>query len=238
MSIKYTLNKNNLTGVGYSGKIISTDTITLTQLIEMIIVQGNTVAKSDILAVFAELETLVGQFLKLGFRVNLDGFCSMYPRIKGNFTSSSDAFEAARHELLVGASIGKNLSAVVKENDVIIEKVDTITNRPLIKDYYDIASATENVIYTGGNIGQLNGKRLSFDQTQPDEGVFFIDSLDENESIQATSYQHNAGTRLVFLIPITPLTSGEGYVEVRTRMGVTGGPLRKFNLEEVKLTSA
>ena len=57
-------------------------------------------------------------------------------------------------------------------------------------------------------VSQLSGDGVEGDAT-----------LDGNEEIQVVDYHSATQGKIIFLIPTTPLTSGEGYVEIRSRMG-------------------
>ena len=157
-----------------------------------------------------------------GYRVNFGDLCSIYPKIKANFQTVDDAFDSSIHTISVGASPSSELRNYMQEN-VTPEKIEAPVNVPNIISVTDAASASIDTNVTAGHIVTLNGHRLSFDNLQADEGVFMVDSVDNTETVAMTEYAKATAGTVVFNAASTPLTSAEGYLELRSRMGKPAG---------------
>jgi len=217
MTISYSLFENNLTSDpgDYAAQIKVTDSVDLEAIADRMIDQGSTVTKADILAVLEDVIKATEGYLLEGYRVNFGGLCDLYPRLRGIFNGITDNYDPARHKIDVGASPGARVRKAIRDN-ASVTKVETIKPIPALNEYVDLATGETNSTITAGNIGTINGHRLKFDATQPDEGVFIIDTA--GPSNHAVAIQKNKPGQLVFLVPVLgPGTSF--YLEVRARFG-------------------
>ncbi len=80
-----------------------------------------------------------------------------------------------------------------------------------------------------GGIGELAGSRLKYDDTQADEGVYFVATAGGETKV--TIVQKNKPAELVFSIPAT-LVPGTYNIEVRARIA-GGTELRIGRLDPV-----
>jgi len=228
MSISYTLRKNHLgTTDGYFATFASKGTITLDELATILVAGGSTTAKSDILAVFEDVGRLSGDFLNLGNRVEITGLCSFYPRFQGNFPELDTPYDSAIHKKGVGATPSTRIKRSIKES--LVEQVSPGYNEPRILRYTDVKTGVKDTQFTLGNMGVIKGEHLAFDNAAPDEGIFLIDSVDDSETIKIETVQKNSPSELVFMIQSSAvLTSGEGFITVRSRVGKPNGLLLNY----------
>ena len=116
----------------------------------------------------------------------------------------------------MGANPGNRIRSAFREN-ASVSRVESVLPSPSILTYTDLAESEVNTALTPGNIGVIDGYRLSFDPDMADEGVFFIDTTDASE-YQVTDIQKNKPSQLVFLVPEI-LAGSELNLEVRSRFG-------------------
>lgn len=219
MPIKYALFENHITSDpdDYSATVQVTSSADGADLVRDIMDQGSTVSEPDVLAVTAALKLACRRRLEEGQRVNYFGMMDFFPRIKGVFNGPNDTFDPARHQIDVGANPGTELRDEVRAA-ATVQKVEAIKPAPNPIEYRDVASDTSNDVLTPGNIGEVSGSRLKYDQAQADEGVYIIAVTGGEGDVKVAQMQKNKPGQLVFLVP-SSLVNGTYYLEVRARMG-------------------
>jgi len=218
MTIKYTLEPNRLTPDpnDFKARVRQTGSIDLDGLAQRIVEQGTTVTLPDVLAVLENTIQAAESFLLQGYRINLGGLCELFARLRGRFAGIDDSFDPARHRVTLGANAGERINRTFRQS-AAVQKLESITPAPALLTFVDEASGGINSSFTSANIGTINGHRLSFDESQADEGIYFVDTADGTE-YKATLVQKNKPGQLVFLNPtIAPGTTVE--LEVRSRFG-------------------
>ena len=230
MTIRYALFENHLTSdpADYAAIVKPAGSADTEAIIDRIVQQGSTVTRADIAAVMEDLIAASESLLLEGFRINLGGLCELYVSLKGVFNGAADTFDPARHRLEAGASAGSRLRARIAA-DGTVAKDETILPAPSPIEYVDLGSGETNTTITCGNIGTLNGHRLSFNPAAADEGIWLIH--DGGTEIQITAVQKNKPAQLVFLIPSGIPPVGSYFFEVRKRFGDGDSALRTGRLE-------
>ena len=230
-SIYYNVRPNLLTAdpLDYMGTIQILKSVGFEELATRISKMGSTVTRTDILAVFEDLVTLSKDLLVEGYRINMGDLCHLYPKIKGTFVGQTDVFDLARHKVEFGARVPEKTKKLMRP-EVMMEKKEVVQRAPNIEAFTDGDSGSINATMTMGNVGLVVGKRFSFDATQADEGLYIVDSADSAEAVKVTSFSEKLPSKLNFLIPNTPLTSGEGFFELRSRMGIEGSVVKTNTL--------
>ncbi len=228
MAINYALYENHITTDpdDYAAQVELTASADLEGVADRMIEQGSTVTKPDILAVLEDLITATESFLLEGYRVNMGGLFEMFPRIKGVFNGITDTFDPSRHYVDIGANPGSRVRKDVRDGATVV-KQETILPAPAPLEYVDLGSGETNGTVTPGNIGTVNGHRLKYDDTQADEGIWFV--LDGGGETKVTGVQKNKPGQLVFLVP--SLAAGFYHLEVRVQFS-KDGPVRTGRLEE------
>jgi len=235
--MKYTLYKSQLPAANgaYHGRIHHQGTIDLLHLAKQIAEGGSTVTESDLVASLLEIVKVIKIYLSLGYNIEFGTLCNFKPRMSGTFTNEGDVFDHLRHKVYAGAVMHKDIKD--KLNVQTMEKLDRLNTNPVIHTYLDSGTGLENDTFTGGQAGSISGRRLRFDGNAIDEGVFMVDSLDPSEAVRITSILENNPGKVIFTVPTTPLTSGEGFLELRSRLGDPAGNVAINRLAD-KMTSA
>ena len=140
-----------------------------------------------------------------------------------------DGFDPIRHTVSCKCAADSGMRNAITKNGQM-EKVMTAIVKPQLFTLTDSDTATSNTQFTGGNIASVTGHLLSYDADEADEGLFFVDAVDIAEEIPVTNYSIVKPSVISFLIPSIPLTSGEGYLEIRTRIGKPGDDLFTYRL--------
>lgn len=228
MPINYALFENHLTTdpTDYTAQVKITSSVDLDGIVQRILDQGSTVTRPDILAVLEDAIKASESILLEGSRLNFGGLVDLYPRIRGVFNGLTDSYDPARHSVEVGATSGSRVRKTVREQ-AQVHKQETIKPSPAPIEYLDVNSGQINTTYTPNGIGQISGHRLKFDETQADEGIFFIADGDSTVT-KVSIVQKNKPGQLVFMVPA--LTGDDYWVEVRARLQ-GGTELRKGRLD-------
>ena len=230
MTIDYALYKNKLTEDPnlYAAKTLITQSAGLETIADRIVEQNSVVCRTDCLAVLESAVSAVQSLLLEGYRVNFGGLFDLFPKIKGKFDSMADRYDPSRHQLDLAAAPGSRVRKYFRDN-ATAEKLDTVLPTPLVLEYDDLASGTKNTTVTLGTIGTIRGSRLSFNEEDATEGIFFISTSSGTEE-KVTAIQKNKPSELIFQIPAT--LPGTMYLEVRKHF-TEGGDLRSGRLPYV-----
>ena len=220
MSITFSLfeNKMNPANKFWSARVDAAGSIDLDALANEIVNMGTTVRKADVLAVLENACQAIESNLIKGFRITMGGVVDIYTSISGKFDGPNDAFDPARNAVEVCANAGSRVRKAVRES-ASVEKQDLPFRLPKPTEYIDNETGTTNDQVTSGGIGEVQGSFLHYDDTQADEGIFFVSS--GGTATKVTSVQTNSPSKLIFLVP----TLGEVTytLEVRARMNKTEG---------------
>lgn len=230
MPINYALFENNVTAdpADFMAVVQIAGSWDLAIIADKIVARGSTVGKADVLAVLTDAVSVCEEGVSESNRVNFGGLVQLFPRVKGVFTGATDTFDPARHQIDVGANPGSELRDGVRAN-ATVNKVEAIKPSPSPIEYRDVNSDTTNDQVTVGGIGQLTGSRLKYDDTQADEGIYFVATAGGETKV--TVVQKNKPSQAVFIIPAT-LIAGTYNIEVRARVG-GGTELRIGRLDPV-----
>jgi hypothetical protein len=177
-------------------------------VIDLMIGRGSTVTKAEALSVLEEYASAIVQLLKEGYSINTPIF-NLSPSIKGVFTSADQSFTPSVHSVKINIAPGARLREVGPM--VSVEKVKGASPQPTPEYLDDLGSGTRNEMLTVGNIAQLKGSRLKFDETDPAQGIFLIDA--SRGETQVKTIARNKPAQVDFLVP--PLAPGEYQLEVR-----------------------
>ena len=231
MPIHYALFENNLTSdpSDFAAIVQTVASADLDAVVERMVERGSTTTRADILAVLEDAIGTCESMLLDGMRVNFGGLIELFPRVRGVFTGVTDTFDPARHSLDVGANPGIRVRTTVRDKASVV-KDEAVKPAPNPIEYRDVGSDTTNDQLTPGNIGQLSGSRLKYDEAAADEGVYFVATPGGGDT-KVTTLQRNKPAQVVFLVP-AGLAPGNYNVEVRARI-VGGTQLRTGRLDAV-----
>lgn len=224
MSIQYFLLDNKLTPdpKDQRAMVASNGTRTMDDVINEAMKRGTLVTRTDMIAVTQLLFEIMTDFAAEGYTLNTP-LVNMKPTIKGVFASVVSTFNAAEHELKPSITPGLLLREKFKK--ATVEKIETSQNKPLPIELHDQKSDARNDEITPAGVGVLLGSRLSFDASDPDQGVFFIDATGTATAV--SEFVKTKPAEVIFLIP-AGLATGIYTLELRSKMG--GNTLRKGNL--------
>ncbi len=153
--------------------------------------------------------------LRDGFTIVTDD-TNLRVDIAGVFNGKDDVFDPTRHQLRVNPRIGKGFTGVLR--DVTPVKISEVSDhsKPSPTDFVDMKSVTVNATITPGGIGRIKGMRLSFDEANAEQGIFFINQATKAET-RVTVIAHNKPGQLIFGIPET-LEKGDYEIAVRSNI--------------------
>jgi len=236
MPINYALFENNLTSDpnDFMARIEDAGSANLPEIVQQMLDQGSTTTSADIYAVLEDVFKAVEALLLLGYRVNLGDVAQFYDRMQGVFDGPNDKFDPSRHKLDVGVSPGQRLRDAIREHGKV-KKDEAIIPTPDLIQFQDLISHTHNIEFRPGGVGTIIGHRLQHDETQADEGIFFIDSLSGVQT-KVALIQKNMPAELIFVIPDTLVGPPPYYLEVRARLN-GGAQLRTGRLDATLVVS-
>ncbi|MCB0165580.1 MAG: DUF4469 domain-containing protein [Anaerolineae bacterium] len=166
----------------------------------------------------AALQAVLTEYIKAVINLLLQGYTVSTPignirlSIKGGFNSKTDTFDTNRHTLEVNIYPNAGLREAV-QSGAEMQKVESHTPEPNLDEFTNVNTNDIDSIVTPGGMGQVRGRRLKFDATDPNQGVFFINGTET----RVTVVGKNTATELMFLIPT--LDPGQYALEVRSTFG-------------------
>jgi hypothetical protein len=113
----------------------------------------------------------------------------------------------------VRARIGSLLTNSLAKVNII--KVESKDKGPRLTNVLDHRSKTSNELLTPGGAVQLEGRRLNFDESDPEQGVFLINTVSQ-VAVRIELVMHNKPSLIWFEVPQT-LPPGTYHLEVRTK---------------------
>jgi len=210
MKLRYYLLDNPMTPDPNDCRAQITDyeVVTEKDLLEYITRQGSGITMSAAKANYEEIIGAHAYYLRQGVGVNTE-FLNIRPVTQGVFRDENDKFDSNRHQLKYKTRLGRRYNHI--SEDVKMEKVSPVINAPLLTTFEDIASGTINDTLTPGGVATLAGLRLNFNQDDPQQGIFLIDSAKTEH--RAERILTHTGKQVVFMIP-ADLPSDEYVLEV------------------------
>lgn len=229
MNIPYYLKNLYITGNNSDkvGRVEIRSTLDEDAICSEMLKRGTGLTKQEIIGVVDLYSEVISDQVQSGLAVNTR-LANFRPVIKGVFTSATDPFDPERNYF--HASISEGVLLRKKMREAVGERQTATTPKPIIIEFYDHGSATTDQKLTPGNIGEINGENLKFDQANSSEGIFFINQGDETETRVQTLSVHTEG-RLMFLVP-SELSPGEHALEVR-RIYTSPSDIRIDQLTEI-----
>lgn len=229
MTIEYTLveNKLNTSEGKYRAVVQPKDTIDLTGIIDRMVRRGSTLMREDAMAVQEAFYDTILQVLQEGYNVTTPT-ANYRASIKGVFDGPDDSFDPSRHKLEVRVNPGLAVRPSLEKVPVV--KTEHTTPLPHPQVFHDHMSNLDNSVVTPGSGAKIKGYRLKFDQTDPEQGVFFVSA-----SGVETRVEQVLSIRPSEVIIILPALPADMYrLEVR---GMFGKTVRAGSLTQ-KLTVA
>lgn len=110
--------------------------------------------------------------------------------------------------------------------------VDVISKRPIVMEFTDFTTESNNSRLSPGGIGRVKGLHLSFSKEDPQQGLFLVSEALMVNEIRAAVYSLLLPSELHFQLPAAP--PGRYWLEVRTRL-VPDEKLQVGRLQELLL---
>jgi len=214
MSIEYSLVENKLgTNEGsYRAMVQPKGTIDLDGVIDRMARRGSTLMREDAMANQEAYFDTVIQLLREGYNVTTPT-ANYSASIKGVFDGPDDAFDPARHKLEVRVNPGSGLRPVLEK--AAVSKLEPTTPIPNLTLFHDHESDSNNLKATPGGGAKIKGYRLKFDQSDPEQGIFFVAPGDvETRVSRVLSIRPS---EVVFILPELPANTYR--LEVRAAFG-------------------
>lgn len=214
MPLRYGLIENKLTADPDDYMAVTQDnqTFSMDQIVDRMISRGSTVTKAEALGVMEELGLAIEDILKEGNNINTSLF-GIYPSISGVFNGSSDGFDNKRHAVRINITAGSRLNRIL--DAIQVQKVNVTSPAPVIEKFINLKSKAVNESFSPGQIAAVTGLLLKFDESDPDQGIFFISN--ENVETKVTNVSKNKPSELLFFVPDS-LTTGSYQIEVRAKL--------------------
>jgi hypothetical protein len=143
--------------------------------------------------------------------------------IKGSFDSEEDIVTDGRHKVRVTMTPTQSFQETI-ENKAQVEKKEQIVPRPNLLGYRNLTDSAPEDQLTPGGLARLSGHRLSFDHSDPTQGIFLVPVANgaplppDSEPVRVSTLGRNSGRELIFLVP-ADLTAGHYDLEVRALFG-------------------
>lgn len=198
MPLKYSLYPNPVKkgDPTYRALVKKRNTFDMEAILDNMESYRSSISRADAVGALELFFTAVENILLDGGVVSLPLFkaqCS----ISGNFRDGADRFNHKRHAVNITMKPGKRLKDIAKS--VKPEKTGNNVPVPQITTFTDMTSGTKNSKLTPGGPAIIKGKHLSFDISDPLQGIFLIS--EKNPLIKAETIHVNTFSQLVFIIP-------------------------------------
>lgn len=227
MSLQYYLVPNRMTSEpdDYMAVSVNSETYELDDVFELMTRKGSTLREAEAMANFHEMMGTIMDLLKQGHAVNTP-LMRFSTAVAGPFTGDQDRFDPNRHTVRIHANPGTELREIA--GDIEVEKVAARTRQPVLMHYHDNQTETEDSIITPLRGGRITGSLLKFDEDDPQQGVFFINTADDTETRVEGRLLKNKPGELIFNNPDLP--AGTYSVQVRSQVpdttSVSSGTLK------------
>jgi hypothetical protein len=129
------------------------------------------------------------------------------------FVNDDDSFDPSRHSINLRITLGERLRGIAE--GIRVEKIPAVRNVPSLTHFEDVHSKTQDDVMTPGKTGKIIGTNLKFDETEMEQGIFFIKTNDGSATRVSENLARNKPRELIFNIP-SALAPGSYRLEVRS----------------------
>ena len=185
--------------------------LTKDEIIERIVKRGNTLTRTDLLAAINAYEEEIGYITEEGNTVNTPLFNTSLS-ISGVFKNADDSFDPKRHTIKVNVGAGTFLKEAASK--IKLTKVQSTASLPIITSVKDTLSSEGSEAFSvkAGSVIEIAGAKLKFDQTDEEQGIFFVGS----DTVRLTKIVEAKPSRVIAVLP-PDTAKGEYTVEIRTK---------------------
>lgn len=213
MALQYYLIPNHMTPDPDDHMAVSINPVsyTIEDVYDHMTREGSTITTAEALAAFEEVMQGIINLVQQGHSV-VTPLANISPSISGVFKSDEDTFDPSRHKVGINVTPGLRLRDTASE--IPTEKVASREREPAPIHYYDNASETQDEIVTPDGGARITGSLLKFDETDANQGIFFVNTADGTETRVESSMLRNKPGELIFINPNLP--AGNYRLEVRS----------------------
>lgn len=212
MPLKYALYENHREPGTYIAKVELEGTMTLDDIIDVMISRNPALTREKIHAILDAYRTALMRRLQEGYSVSTP-LGDIHPPAQHDAYGVDDPFSAGRPPQPVTITPGPWLEEIEAEIELVRVSPDNPTPDP--EDFEDVMSETCNAIATPGGLVRLLGSRLKHDPDDAAQGVFFDDG--QGTVTRVEKVMQNERAALLFMVPPT-LASGSYAVHVQARI--------------------
>jgi hypothetical protein len=210
--LDYTLHSNALTDSpdDMSAQTHPGNTYDRDAFINLMLQRGTLVTKTDILAVFNNMEETAAYITENGGTINLPLFSTRFS-ISGVFNGAADMFDGGRHKLKINVRKGSLLRDAAKR--VKLAKSNTMIRQPQIFEVKDCVSGNVDSMVTAKGVLELAGSDLKIVGDNASVGLYFVSS--DGTETKASTIITNKPSRVIAIVPA--LKTGMYKVKVVTQ---------------------
>jgi hypothetical protein len=168
------------------------------QFIDLMLQRGTLVTKTDIMAVFNDMEETAGYIIESGGTINLPLFHTAFS-ISGVFDSALDTFDPTRHKLHVTVQKGTVLRE--KEKEVKPVKINAPSPQPQVLEVKDCLSGQVNTALTPNGVVEIDGINIKLAGDNAAVGLYFVDALNPANAVKAEAIIHNKPSSVLAMVP-------------------------------------
>lgn len=192
-------------------QVLTEGSKSLMDIIEIAMKRGSLVTRTDMVAVADLLFDVMTDVISEGYMLNLP-LVTIRPTIRGVFADEDAPYDPLLHQVTPSLVAGPLLKKKMKE--VEPERITGIKPMPFPGKLFDQVSGTKNSEITPGGMALLKGKKLEWDSTDTNQGLFFIDSAGTATAV--TAILEMGGTKVSFQIP-AGLAQGDYTLQLRSK---------------------
>lgn len=210
--LEYSLHDNVLTEDpnDMSAKVHPKQSYDREAFINLMLQRGTLLTKTDIVAVFNNMEETAAYIIENGDTFNLPLIHTSFS-ITGVFKGATDSFDAERHKIKV--NVRKGLVLRNAEKRIKISKVNAPSPQPQIIEIKDSVRGTSDNILTSRGAVEIAGINIKITGDNPEIGLYFV-AEDGTES-KAVTIISNKPSQIIALIP--SLAAGKYKIKLLTQ---------------------
>ena len=214
--MKYYTIENKLTDDGnYIARVVVNKAYTEDEVIDKLLRKRNIVSKPDLRGVMSALKDTFVDIIREGNGLNLS-WLKLSFSMKGNFRTANAQRDPERNPLEINLNPGSLLTDTLAE--VELERVTKPNFGPVITEFFDATSRTNNSRITPSEQFEITGERLRIDGQNPNEIGLYLRAEDGTE-IKVEKLLRNDPGYISGRMPDV-LESGSYKVVIKTQVGV------------------
>ena len=178
--------------------------------IDLMLQRGTLVTKTDIVAVFNNMEETAAYIVESGDTFSLP-LCNVSFSIAGVFEGATDVFDPERHRLNVNVNKGTVLRNAEKR--VKLAKTTISSSQHQIIEARDSVTGSVDTTLTSGGAVEIAGINIKLSGDKPEVGLYFV--AGNGTETKAVTIIINKPSQLIALIPALP--AGDYHLKIVTQ---------------------